>query len=540
MNKFFSVGLLLAVMPGAACGQGIHTGPLTWLAQEDLPDELPVPRGVPKPAILDAQKAAHEPAYAQYHVFVSPKGQANTWGGGVSSPWLPHEAQSFYRDFVPARRDGEAVACDVVICHIFNPADADAKAADAIPRLLAVHPARYPEGDDKEDGNKQLNVRVRATINEQGKVTEVGALSADRPDCIPPALAAVRLWQFAPARKQGQAIAASLDFNVIMVKSSGVREGQKIEAPRPLNRTTPAYPMALRRAGYPGEVEVGFFISVEGRVVEPAVLFSSHPSFEDAALEALRSWRFKPAQVEGRAVVAAVRQTFQFSMEDGTGAAGSTVTPPKNWPADLPADYRFESPPRLLRLEAPVYPCEDLQAGHEGKVIVVFVVDRSGHTTQVAALPGGTASPAMAAAAVAAVECYTFQPAARQGAACLALLRFEFEFDTDGTSGHVPVTEGTRRALRALESGKLVKVEDLDAKPEVRTSSNVQSPLRGTVLLDFVVDRDGIPRLPRFDSSADPKLGYAAVQALSTWRFKRPMSHGKFVDVRVRLPLEVK
>src|SRR5688500_2195030 len=104
MNKFFSVGLLLAVLPGVVCAQTIHTGPLTWLAQEDLPDELPVPRGVPKPMILEAQKAVHEPAYAQYHVFVSPKGRANTWGGGVSSPWLPYEAQNFSRDFVPARR----------------------------------------------------------------------------------------------------------------------------------------------------------------------------------------------------------------------------------------------------------------------------------------------------------------------------------------------------------------------------------------------------------------------------------------------------
>lgn len=65
------------------------------------------------------------------------------------------------------------------------------------------------------------------------------------------------------------------------------------------------YPAEARAAGVEGRVVVRYDITSDGRVVNAAVV-SAAPSgvFEDAALAAVRSWRFRPAVARGEAVAA--------------------------------------------------------------------------------------------------------------------------------------------------------------------------------------------------------------------------------------------
>lgn len=80
---------------------------------------------------------------------------------------------------------------------------------------------------------------------------------------------------------------------------------KRIAAPRLLAKTDPQYPEEARRAGVEGTVTVRIEIKENGQPGEIAVVRSSgRASFDAAAVEAVRSWRFVPAQEAetGRAV----------------------------------------------------------------------------------------------------------------------------------------------------------------------------------------------------------------------------------------------
>jgi protein TonB len=69
-----------------------------------------------------------------------------------------------------------------------------------------------------------------------------------------------------------------------------------------LVKVEPSYPLAARRAGLSGRVTVSAVIGLEGGVESAEVLASSNPLFDQAALDAVRKWRYRPATMNGRPV----------------------------------------------------------------------------------------------------------------------------------------------------------------------------------------------------------------------------------------------
>lgn len=80
-------------------------------------------------------------------------------------------------------------------------------------------------------------------------------------------------------------------------------------------RPLPIYPFEMRRSGLKGEVVVEFIVDTQGDVRDPLVVSSTHPGFEQAALDAVSKWKFKPGQKGGVAVNTRVRQKFPFTLE---------------------------------------------------------------------------------------------------------------------------------------------------------------------------------------------------------------------------------
>jgi len=83
--------------------------------------------------------------------------------------------------------------------------------------------------------------------------------------------------------------------------------------PKPLVGPTPEYPAKLRKAGIKGDAKVSFVISPSGLVLTPELKSASDPAFGEAALAAIRQWRFLPKIKEGRAVETTVTLPFVFS-----------------------------------------------------------------------------------------------------------------------------------------------------------------------------------------------------------------------------------
>ncbi|MFQ5766555.1 MAG: energy transducer TonB [Acidobacteriota bacterium] len=84
----------------------------------------------------------------------------------------------------------------------------------------------------------------------------------------------------------------------LIAGSAGVSEPVAIYKPRP------EYPEMARKAGIQGKVFLQAVISSDGTVKDASVLSSTstNAGFEEAALKAVKTWRYKPAEQNGRPV----------------------------------------------------------------------------------------------------------------------------------------------------------------------------------------------------------------------------------------------
>ena len=77
----------------------------------------------------------------------------------------------------------------------------------------------------------------------------------------------------------------------------------------------PIYPVAARKAGVEGKVVLSIVIDREGRVVELEVVESEPPGvFDEAVIEALRKWRYRPAIKDGEPVAVRVGQAVEMTL----------------------------------------------------------------------------------------------------------------------------------------------------------------------------------------------------------------------------------
>ncbi len=81
------------------------------------------------------------------------------------------------------------------------------------------------------------------------------------------------------------------------------------------------YPPAAMAAGTEGHVVVRYDVTVDGRVRDPVVIESEPQGlFDDAALAAVRNWRFKPPLRNGQPIPRTdVESTVRFLLQSGGG-----------------------------------------------------------------------------------------------------------------------------------------------------------------------------------------------------------------------------
>ncbi|HPA18645.1 MAG TPA: energy transducer TonB [Verrucomicrobiae bacterium] len=84
------------------------------------------------------------------------------------------------------------------------------------------------------------------------------------------------------------------------------------ERPKVVNQVRPSYPVDLKRQKIDGRVIVAFTVDREGRVIQPRAEEATHPSFAQAALDAVRQWRFEPGVRGGRKVATKLRVPIAF------------------------------------------------------------------------------------------------------------------------------------------------------------------------------------------------------------------------------------
>ena len=92
--------------------------------------------------------------------------------------------------------------------------------------------------------------------------------------------------------------------------------GADYEHPRILKKVDPKYPEAARRVEQEGLVTIEFTVDVDGKAVDIKVVKPIGSGFDEAAIEAVKKWRFTPAKRGGEHVPMRVQVPIRFTLED--------------------------------------------------------------------------------------------------------------------------------------------------------------------------------------------------------------------------------
>lgn len=188
------------------------------------------------------------------------------------------------------------------------------------------------------DGLRDGRVVIALDISSDGHITDCLVTAASHADLIRPCVEAVKKWRFRPARYNGEPVPARLEISLNLSLSGAVISRTVVdmvndfieqvagrpfdyqmcraeEIDRPLvaiTRVSPEYARDAERQGVGGRVRVHFFVDEQGNVRLPAVPAETNGYLSAVAVEAMRGWKFEPPTRNGRPVLVAAVQEFEF------------------------------------------------------------------------------------------------------------------------------------------------------------------------------------------------------------------------------------
>jgi|GEM_PF-848597 len=116
------------------------------------------------------------------------------------------------------------------------------------------------------------------------------------------ALEALQRWRYAPAYRNGARVSVVAEIDVpfrLPAETGPVRLGPGIAPPVVVFRVQPRYPAEARVVRHQGFVVLEVVIPTDGSVSILRVVRSAGFGLDEAAIEAIRQWQFKPATKDG-------------------------------------------------------------------------------------------------------------------------------------------------------------------------------------------------------------------------------------------------
>ena len=181
----------------------------------------------------------------------------------------------------------------------------------------------YNKGPDKEEvqDTAQFNVAPPEPPPQEKTEPEPKPEPKQQPNNPPPSPlkglgTSVGAGSFAISSPDFNADGGGLDDSVLGNTKDVVMTDDSVDVPpKPAQRTPMKYPPEARQKGITGYVTVNLLINAQGQVEKVKVL-ESQPGgvFEDAAVKAVRGWRFEPAEYEGESVKVWAKQKIRFNL----------------------------------------------------------------------------------------------------------------------------------------------------------------------------------------------------------------------------------
>lgn len=230
---------------------------------------------------------------------------------------------------------------------------------------------------------------------------------------------------------------------------------------------------------------------------------NSQVAYERAVAAKGSEWSFNPGRRAGKAVNTATTVAFIFN--------------PASAAENLP-----DATPRLLEVTPVVLPWpKGKKAGDSIPDYVIYAmvsVDLAGAVTAVAGAPEELTRPCEIA-----VKNWRFAPARRGGQPIAAEVRMPFVISTRHAAGG--------------GGGKQVPPRVISQARPVYPFAMRANGMRGEVLVDFIVDREGRVRNAFVARSLNPSFDDAAVDAVQRWRFEPARNGERPVSAHMQVPV---
>ncbi len=287
--------------------------------------------------------------------------------------------------------------------------------------------------------------------------------------------------------------------------------------------TPPVYPPDALKEKIGGRTIVRIIVDERGAITEARILKAADPRLGEAALAAVKTWKFSPAMENQKPIASCLDVPLNF-----IAAAGN-----KSWPPSLMTEMSNQPSAASITAAAPKttppgeYPAVLSERKLSGLVRFVSPVDREGRLTGpriVATSHADFVLPALEALAR-----WEFTPAMQGDLAVATELVGEVTFDEiAGNRAEVLAANGITGPDGAAPAANPQPVVAADP---VWPHELLMQGTSGEALVEFTVGAGGGVEDLKLRSASQPEFGRAALAALETWHFKPALSEGRTVAV---------
>lgn len=317
-------------------------------------------------------------------------------------------------------------------------------------------------------------------------------------------------------------------------EKDAVRATGEIKPPLLVRAVDPIYPEKARQAQVEGVVILEARTDEKGNV-EDARILRSIPLLDQAAIDAVKQWKYDPLVIDGKPRKVLFTVTVRFALK--TGDKEKDLEKFAQGAVKAVGDIK---PPRLLHSVEPVYPEDAKKAGVEGVVILSAKSDTTGHVQDVMIL---RSVPLLNKAAIDAVKQWVYEPMVinnvPQSVVFTVTVRFQLDEkekkSTAGVEGGVvggvlggepgqakaEFEKGAVRAKDTIKPPALIKSVDPVYPEKAR-----QAQVEGVVILEVRTDEKGNVEGARILKSI-PDLDQAAIDAVKQWKYEPLIIDGK-------------
>jgi TonB family protein len=161
-------------------------------------------------------------------------------------------------------------------------------------------------------------VILETTIDHNGVVKDVRVLKPLPFGLSQAAVDAVKQWSFKPGTKNGEAVdvISNLTINFKLDSDDApLRVGGDVRAPVVVQKVEPSYTEEARKAQINGIVIIEAIIGRDGVVKDAHVIKPLPFGLDQAAVDAVKQWKFEPGTLDGKAVDVIFNLTVNFRLD---------------------------------------------------------------------------------------------------------------------------------------------------------------------------------------------------------------------------------